>query len=151
MSAPPPAPAPHVAASGPAVDVAVTFDQLTLETPPKLTKDKNGLEFLKFRYADNDGKVYDCVLPKPMSEGQYKLGEWLSTFNAYRIPKVVAQKKVAKREEFGDFPFISPKPRQQDASQQQPGSSPGDMQPLPAAPGVTPPPPAPPAPGQSAP
>lgn len=123
---------PHVSASGPAVSGPVSFSQLTLESTPSITKDKNGLEFLKFRYADNDGKVYDCIMPKAMSDGQYTLGEWLSTFNAYRIQKVVAQKKVIKREHFGDFPFISPTPTKQDTTT---GQS-SDIPALPAAPGT---------------
>ncbi len=123
---------PHVSASGPAVSGPVSFSQLTLESTPSITKDKNGLEFLKFRYADNDGKVYNCIMPKAMSDGQYTLGEWLSTFNAYRIQKVVAQKKVIKRKHFGDFPFISPTPTKQDTTT---GQS-GDIPALPAPPGT---------------
>ena len=113
-------PAPHTAASGPAITDKVSFDQLTLESPAKPSTDKNGLVFLRFKYADSDGKVYECVLPRAMSEGQYTLSEWSSTFNAYRLPKVFAQKKVDKRESYGDFPFISPKPQAQPKVQQQP-------------------------------
>ncbi len=151
MPASRPTPTAHTAASGPAVTGPVPFDQLTLETKPKITKDKNGLVFLKFRYADNEGKVYDCVLPHAMSQGQYTLGEWMSTFNAYRINKVVAQKKVAAGENLGDYPFISPKPVPQ-PNQQQPGTQPGQMQP-PMPPGAAPEPmvPYPPPPGSSAP
>jgi len=132
---------PHTAASGPAVSGTVSFDQLTLESAPKTTKDKNGLSFLRFKYADNDGKVYECVLPAAMSEGQYTLGEWLSTFNAYRLPKVLAQKKVLKQENLGDYPFISPKPRSQQTGQEQPGGTPPDTSPPILPEGNAPPPP----------
>lgn len=121
-------PAPHTAASGQAITDKLAFDQLTLESPAKPALDKHGLTFLHFKYADNDGKVYECVMPKAMSEGQYTLSEWSSTFNAYRLPKVLAQKKVTKQD-LGDFPFISPKPQQQQQPQQQPG---GPMPSLPA-------------------
>ena len=106
-------PATHTAASGPAISDKLSFDQLTLESPAKPEKDKNGLLFLHFRYADNDGKVYECVLPKAMSEGQYTLSEWSSTFAAYRLPKVVAVKKKGTKDTLGDYPFISPRPAQQ--------------------------------------
>ena len=146
LSATPPPPTPHTAASGPAVTGPVPFSALTFESKPRATKDKNGLTFLKFRYADNDGKVYDCVLPNAMSRGQYTLGEWLSTFNAYRLPKVVAQKKGAARENLGDYPFISPKPAKQTTPQQPGAVPPGEVPPMP--PGVGPEPPrAPPPPG----
>lgn len=117
--------APHTAASGPAITDKVSFDQLTLESPAKASADKNGLVFLRFKYADSDGKVYQCVLPHAMSEGQYTLAEWSSTFNAYRLPTVLAQKKMNKREEYGDFPFISPKPHTASPTQAQPQSTNG--------------------------
>lgn len=142
-----PAPAPHTAASGQAITDKLSFDQLTLESPAKTVKDKNGLSFLHFKYADSDGKVYECVLPSAMSQGQYTLSEWASTFNAYRLPKVLAQKKVGNRDNLGDFPFISPKPQAQPQEQQQaqpsapsaPVSGPGDS--LPTLPGPSGPPP----------
>lgn len=121
----------HTAASGPAISDKLSFDQLTLESPAKPQSDKNGLVFMHFRYADNDGKVYECVLPKAMSEGQYTLAEWSSTFTAYKLPKVLAVKKRDKQVELGDYPFISPRPQQAPA-QQTPESNPG--QPLPPAP-----------------
>lgn len=137
-----PAPVAHTAASGPAVTGPVSFNELTLESKPQIVKDKHGLIFLKFRYADNDGKVYECLLPEAMSKGQYTLGEWLSTFNAYRIPKVVAQKKKPKTtENLSDYPFISPKPVQT-TNPQQPGAgtSPNEVPPLPPGPAPTQPP-----------
>lgn len=148
-------PAPHTSASGQAITDKVSFDQLTLVTPSKPTKDKNGLTFLSFQYADNDGKVYECILPQAMSQGQYSLSEWVSTFNAYRLPKVLAQKKLKKGENLGDFPFISPKPQPvQQADQPQPGNPApaGNIPQLPQLPstgagapptGGAPPPPAP--------
>lgn len=138
----PAVPAPHTAASGPAITDKVSFDQLTLESPAKPAPDKNGLVFLHFKYADSDGKVYECVLPRAMSEGQYTLSEWSSTFNAYRLPKVLAQKKMNKREEYGDFPFISPKPQAAPPAQSQPTNP----QAIPTLPSPSPAPAAPPAP-----
>lgn len=114
------APQPHTSASGTAVLDKLSFDQLTLESPPTPEKDKHGLVFLRFKYADSDGKVYVCVLPRAMSEGQYTLAEWSSTFAAYRLPKVVSTKKGKKGPELGDYPFISPKPRQQEPVTTQP-------------------------------
>lgn len=138
----PTGPAPHTSASGPAISDKVSFDQLTLESTPKTTQDKNGLTFLRFQYADNDGKVYECVLPKAMSEGQYTLDEWSSTFNAYRLPKVVAVKKSKARENLGDFPFISPKPQVQPTTATQP-NAPQPAGNVPALPAPTLPPSAP--------
>lgn len=112
-------PTAHTSASGPAITDKVAFDQLTLESTPKAVKDINGLVFLHFKYADYDGKVYECVMPQAMSEGEYTLSEWSSTFKAYRQPKVLAQKKVERRhEELGDFPFISPKPQPEPSAEQ---------------------------------
>ncbi|MGI6296440.1 MAG: lipoprotein [Armatimonadota bacterium] len=133
--------APHTSASGPAITDKVSFDQLTLESTPKAVTDKNGLVFLHFKYADYDGKVYECVLPKAMSEGEYTLSEWSSTFNAYKLPKVVAQKKVKKTEDYSDFPFISPKPQPvQPEPQEAPQAAPAPPSPadqLPAMPGFS--------------
>lgn len=134
----------HTAASGPAISDKLFFDQLTLESAPKPEKDTNGLIFLRFKYADSDGKVYECVLPKAMSEGQYSLAEWSSTFAAYRLPKVVAVKKKSSVD-LGDYPFISPRPQQQ----QQPAANPSQPAPQvpPSAPVSLPPAGAPVAPG----
>jgi len=120
----------HTAASGPAISDKLTFDQLTLESPAKPEKDKHGLVFMRFKYADNDGKVYECVLPKAMSDGQYTLAEWSSTFAAYRLPKVISVKKRGSKVDLGDYPFISPKPQQQQPVTDQSG------QPSQAAPGL---------------
>lgn len=134
-------PAPHTSASGPAITDKVSFDQLTLESTPKAATDKNGLVFLRFKYADYDGKVYECVLPKAMSEGEFTLSEWSSTFNAYKLPKVVAQKKVKETDHYGDFPFISPKPQPVEPQDQQAPQSapapPSPAAPLPAMPGFS--------------
>lgn len=115
-----PASAPHTAASGPAVNDKLSLDQLRLDSPITTETDKNGLKFLHFKFTDNEGKVYECKLPEAMSKGQYTAPEWLSTFNVYKLPKVLAQKHVNKTEDLNDFPFISPKPQQQQAQEQQP-------------------------------
>jgi len=106
-------PTTNVAVSGPAVSESVAFTQLALETSVKRTKNQNGQVFLRFRYADNDGSIYDCELPEAMSKGTYSVAEWARTFNAYRLPKVVGHKKTDKTvQTVGDFPFISPKPKE---------------------------------------
>ncbi len=101
----------HKAAAGKAIDT-VSIDQLVLDSSVVRKKDKNGLEFLHFKYTNNDGKVYKCVMPAAMAEGDHTLSEWMSTFNVYRKPEVLAQKQVTKKEgeKLSDFPFISPRP-----------------------------------------
>lgn len=135
----------HTAASGQAISDKLFFDQLTLESPAKSEKDNNGLVFLRFKYADSDGKVYECVLPKAMSEGQYSLAEWSSTFAAYRLPKVISVKKTNRAMDLGDYPFISPKPQQPATTDaQQPSQTPMPMPQGPgpiSAPGLGEPPP----------
>ena len=114
---------PKVAATGPAISTTLTFDQLALESAVKKVKNKNGLVFLSFSYADNDGKIYKCELPGAMSKGTYSPEEWVRTFNIYRLPQVIGQKKRGKKggpEVIGDFPFISPRPRQVEAPTAQP-------------------------------
>jgi len=149
-SAPPPAttaPAPKVPAAGPAISSPVSFDQLALETPVKRVKGKNGLVFLRFAYADNDGRIYNCELPEPMSKGEYTPQEWVRTFNIYRLPKVIGQKKVAKKgpRVIGDFPFISPRPQTVQAPAAQPRQTPAQepiqMPALPPISSQSPPPP----------
>lgn len=113
-SAPPPSSAaPAVtktAASGPAISTKLKFAQLALDSPVKQAKNKNGLVFLSFRYTDKEGNVYNCELPAAMSEGEYTADEWLSTFAAYRLPKIVKHKVIKKKPNgLNDFPFISPK------------------------------------------
>ena len=117
----PPARPEHKAAAGTAID-KVTIDQLVLDSPVSRKKDPNGLEFLHFKYTDNDGKVYMCVLPAAMAEGEHGISEWLGTFNVYRRPEVLAQKTVDKKpgEKLGDFPFISPRPGVQEKKQDAP-------------------------------
>ncbi|MCE5314775.1 MAG: hypothetical protein ABFD49_03360 [Armatimonadota bacterium] len=112
---PPSASAPKVAAAGPAISEKLSFDQLALESPVKTVTDKNGLTFMEFQYAGRDGKVYKCRLPKAMSEGQYEPDQWVRTFNIYKLPKVIKQKKIIKKngQEVNDFPFIAPKPQQE--------------------------------------
>jgi len=113
---------PKVAATGPAISSTLTFDQLALESPAKKVRGKNSLVFVNFSYADNDGKIYKCELPEAMSKGSYSPEEWVRTFNVYRRPEVIGQKKRVKKGPgvVGDFPFISPRPRQAEATATQP-------------------------------
>jgi hypothetical protein len=119
-----PATTPKIPAAGPAITTKLTFDQLALESPVKKVK-KKGLVFLVFTYTDNDGKVYKCELPEAMSKGEYPPEEWIRIFNLYRLPQVLAQKKVTgkKSQAIGDFPFISPKPQEVQSPTTQPATS----------------------------
>lgn len=133
---------------GPATSAKLTFDKLTLDSPPKLLQDKHGLRFYQFAYTDKDGKVYKCQLPEAMAQGAYSSDEWVRTFNIYRLPEVIKQKKVARNtgriEEVIDFPFISPKPvavQQPAVSEAQPAApkpiSMPALPPLPSSPTTT--------------
>lgn len=105
----------HTAAAGPAITEKLSIDQLVLDSPIKRVKDKNNLEFLEFKYTDNDGKVYKCVLPAAMARTKRTGSEWLATFSVYRRPEVLARKPVKKSagdSSLRDFPFISPKPEE---------------------------------------
>lgn len=112
MQAPPPsAPAANMPAAGPAISTKLKFEQLALESPVKAIE-KKGLPFLQFAFADRDGNVYKCELPKAMSEGEYPIDEWIRTFNIYKLPQVIAKRKTkAGPKDVGGFPFISPKPK----------------------------------------
>lgn len=118
----PSAPKQNASASGIAINDDLTLDQIAFESPVKRVKDRNGLEFLHFSYADKDNKVYKCRLPAAMASGKHKPAEWLALFEAYREPEAVASTKntVTKRssQPLGDFPFIAPKPREQKPAQQ---------------------------------
>lgn len=138
--------APKVAASGPAVTEPLKFDQLALESPVTRYTEKSGQVFLRFTYADREGRIYKCELPEAMSEGSYTIDEWIRTFNFYKLPKVIGQKKVVKKgpARIGDFPFISPKPVEQPKPATvtpTPQSSPPPITPpLPGSPGSSGPP-----------
>lgn len=113
-------------AVGPAISAKLTFDQLALESPVKRVKTKNGLVFLHFEYADNDGNVYKCELPEAMSKGEYTPEEWIRIFNLYKRPQVIAQKKKPSRQgsrAISDFPFISPRPQTVETSPSKPATS----------------------------
>lgn len=119
--------APKVAATGAALSEPLAFDQLALESPVNRYTNKNGLVFLRFRYADRDGSIYQCELPEEMSKGTYTIDDWTRTFGVYKLPKVVGKKKVAAPKgpkEIGDFPFISPKPVKPHQEQQSPQAAP---------------------------
>ncbi|MHB9035902.1 MAG: hypothetical protein ACYC64_04495 [Armatimonadota bacterium] len=107
------APTPKVPAAGPAISDKLKFDQLALESPVKTVTSKDGLVFLEFQYADRDGKVYKCKLPKAMSIGEFPPDQWVRTFNIYKLPEVIKQKNVVDKngQPVNDFPFIAPKPR----------------------------------------
>jgi hypothetical protein len=116
----PTGPALKVAATGPAIATALSFDQLALESSVKKVKGKNALVFLHFSYADLDGRIYKCELPDAMSKGSYSPEEWTRTFNIYRLPQVIGRKKVKKGGPvvIGDFPFVSPRPQKVETTTQ---------------------------------
>lgn len=141
---------PHLAATGPAVEVKLKFDELALESTPKKVTDSKGLQFLYFKYADTDGKVYKCVLPAAMAQEARTPSEWLALFEMYREPEVVAKKapRPTAPHAIGDFPFISPRPAASTPSKQEqpeattptlPGPMPS-LPPMPTGPGVPTPP-----------
>jgi hypothetical protein len=116
---PPPTRGQNVAATGPAISDKLAFDQLALDSAVKRVPSPTGPIYLQFMYTDVDGKVYKCKLPEAMAKGQYKHDEWIRTFNVYRLPEVIKQKRIAKQQthEVTDFPFISPKPVSESAPQ----------------------------------
>jgi|GEM_PF-989449 len=64
-----------------------------------------------FSYADRDGRVHRCELPKAMSEGRLTRSAWDCTFQVYEIhPEVAPQPVVVqtKQVDMDDFPFVSP-------------------------------------------
>ena len=88
----------------------IPFNQVTLESPvTPFTNNK--LVFLRFSFADLDGKIYKCELPKEMSKGSFTQAEWIRTFRLYKLPQVIGKKVIVKktRTDINDFPFISPK------------------------------------------
>jgi len=114
LGALPPRPAPKTAASGPAISDKLSIDQLALESKIERVTHKTGVVYLHFNYADRDGKVYKCELPQAMAQGQYSPQEWNRTFNIYRLPKVIKQKKMPEgpdKKRVVDYPFISPNPQ----------------------------------------
>jgi hypothetical protein len=123
--------APKIPSTNATAPVKMQFSQLKFETPVKTVKDKDGLVFLEFQYADRDGKVYKCNLPKAMSEGEYLPEEWARTFKLYRLPDAVKQKKIEKDQSFSDFPFIAPKLQPVNSSQTQNGETGNTTMPMP--------------------
>ena len=132
---------PKVAATGTALSEPLAFDQLALESPVTRYTNKTGLVFLRFRYADRDGNVYQCELPEEMSTGKYTVDEWTRTFSVYKLPKVVGKKKVTAPKGpkvIADFPFISPKPMKAHQEQKSPQAAPQPSPEMPPMPGPQP-------------
>ena len=134
-------------ASGVAITEELTIDQIAFESPIRRTTDRNGLKFLQFSYGDKDGKVYKCHLPEGMATGKRKPDQWLAVFQVYRQEgQATVRSTVTARpqQNLGDFPFISPKPHQeQPASTSAPTAAPTPqpampaLQPLPSSSGPT--------------
>jgi len=137
-----PSPSPtktKVAASGPAIPDKIAFDQLALESSVKRVQSKNGPVFLVFRYADMDGKVYECKLPEAMSRGVNSLRDWVALFDIYKVPKVLKKKPVSKKkgpEEIIDYPYIAPKPHSSPSQPGTPAATPPSPTPSPNNPAV---------------
>lgn len=129
------------APTAPAIDVKLTLDKLSLDSPINRVKDSNGLVFLHFKYTDNDGKVYMCVMPEALSKDSKTPADWLNTFGIYKEPIVLAQKHVKKvksneNENLTGFPFIAPKPSAPVNTSNSPAAAPAPAQsPTPPLPG----------------
>lgn len=128
-------------ASEPAVVEKLSFNQLKLDSTVKHITKNGSAKYLSFVYTDNDGKVYKCEMPEAMSQGTYDPNEWVRTFNIYRLPTVIKQRKVVKRTDSQNvegFPFISPKQSTAPAAAQATPSAPQPVAapsaPRPAAP-----------------
>ena len=137
-AAPPPAVATHTAAAGPAVDAELPFEGIALDSPVARIKDRNGLEFLQFRYTDGEDKVYECVLPVALAKSKHKPSEWTSLFDVYKKPKVLAQKKHdgTAGEQLDDLPLISPKPMEAPQAEQEKPRPTINVPTMPVSPGV---------------
>lgn len=79
---------------------------------PKWKTVSNGqVVYYCFDYADRDGQVHRCELPKAMTEGKWKQSAWECTFQAYTVHSEAAPQTVARKVEHvdvSDFPFVSP-------------------------------------------
>lgn len=122
MSAPPPppgGPASAPASNQPAQKIK--FDKFQFDKPAKLVTNQNGIGYYHFAYTDQEGKVYNCQLPAAMAQGEYTADEWIRTFDIYKLPKVIGQKKVSapgSAQSVDGFPLVSPKPRSQPTQDQ---------------------------------
>lgn len=92
----------------------IAFSAVKKNSPIKVVTDKqNGLviKFLRFKYSDWNGAVNICELPEVESKAMHTAGNWVVTFDAYKIISATAKTSKKKvRARLTDFPFISPKP-----------------------------------------
>lgn len=77
-----------------------------------VTDRQNGtvVKFLRFKYSDWNGNINVCELPEIESKAIRTTGNWIVTFDVYKIKSTgdkISKKKVRSR--LADFPFISPK------------------------------------------
>lgn len=82
------------------------------EVVPKCKTVSNGkVANYRFSYADRDGAIHCCELPRVMSEGKWTWDAWMSTFQAYDVhPKAVQHTaRHAGQVDISDFPFVSPR------------------------------------------
>ncbi len=102
--------------------VKIKLEQLpNLKSEIKRVETKDGLVFLLFDYLDNDGKVYKVELPEPLASGEFTQDQWISTFSSYKsLTTTKIEKKPKKKinHEIEDFPFISPRQKTNESSEQ---------------------------------
>lgn len=124
-AAPAPTPAAAPARQGPPPAGAVALEKAPLKSPIQHVTLKSGdssLQFVRFKYADSDGKVNICEMPASEAQVLRTPDEWLATFDLYKQEvetKTVVKKKTIER--MNDFPFVSPPPSQQKTGEAAPG------------------------------
>jgi len=95
------------------------------------------LDFLRFKYADWEGKVRVCEMPASEAKINRTPPEWIATFDIYRQETQTTGLKTQKKvKRLTDFPFVSPPPAEQPGTQRGPGfgpPTPGGM-PVPGTP-----------------
>ena len=117
------APAAPARTSGPRPG-SVPFEKVALKSPVARIPVKQGgrtFEFLRFKYADWDGKVCQCEMPASEAKQARLPEEWISTFDLYKQDTETSGKTKKKEvRRLTDFPFVSPPPAEQ--PRVQPGS-----------------------------
>ncbi|MEN6520369.1 MAG: hypothetical protein ABFD46_04360 [Armatimonadota bacterium] len=91
----------------------LTFSAVKKNSPVKVVTDRqNGvvIRFFHFKYSDWNGIVNVCELPEVESKAMRTAGNWVVTFDAYKIKSATAKTSKKKvRTRLTDFPFVSPK------------------------------------------
>ena len=96
---------------------AIPIEQIPLKSPIQRTTFTQGgitIDYLRFKYADADGKLYICDIPASEAKQNRSIENWMSTLAFYSKevpPKIVDKKQQKKVDRLSDFPFVSPPPR----------------------------------------